>query len=48
LSLLPALSVYTIRGLHSLGLLMADAFQYIDHAAQSSPLIALNLNLPAA
>jgi len=48
LSLLPARSVNTIRGLHSLGLLMAHAFQYIDPAAQSSPLITLYLNIPTA
>jgi len=46
--LLPACSVCTIHGLHSLGLLLAHAFQYIIHAAQSSPLIALCLNIPAA
>jgi hypothetical protein len=48
LSLLPARSVNTIRGLHSLGLLTAHAFQYIVSAAQSSPLITLYLNIPAA
>jgi len=28
--------------------MMANAFQYIDHAAQSSPLITLCQNIPAA
>jgi len=40
--------VYTIRGLHSLGLVLAQAFQNITPPAQSSPLIALGLKLPAA
>jgi hypothetical protein len=48
LSLLLAHSVNIIRGLHSLVLLMAHTFQYICHAAQSSPLITLCLNIPAA
>jgi len=48
LSLLPALSVYTIRGLHSLGLLLAQAFHWVTPPAQSSPLIALDLNIPTA
>jgi len=48
LSLLPALSVYTIRGLHSLGLVIAQAFQNFTPPSQSSPLIALDLHIPAA
>jgi len=47
LVLLPALSVYTIRGLHSLGLVFAQAFQNITSPAQFSPLITLFLKLPA-
>jgi hypothetical protein len=34
--------------LHSLGLLLAQAFRYITPPAQSSPLIALDQNIPAA
>ena len=43
-----AFSVCTIHGLHSLGLVLAQAFQKFTPPAQSSPLITLDLKFPAA